>query len=231
MVSNIEELKNIQGLSEKYVLEKLKKYGYNEIPSQKKRNIFLIFFSVVKEPMLLLLIGSGLIYFFLGEAADALMLLSFVLVVVGITFYQERKTERTLEALRDLSSPRALVIRDGIQKRIAGRQVVKEDIIILREGDRVPADALVLSCANLLVDESLLTGESMAVRKSEWNGKDLVKSPGGDDLPFIYSGTLIVQGWGVARVSFIGAQTEIGKIGRALREIRQEDTLLQKEIK
>ena len=227
---NIEKSENTQGLSEKYALENLKKYGYNEIPSQKKRNIFLIFFNVIKEPMLLLLIGSGLIYLFLGEATDALMLLSFVLVVVGITFYQERKTERTLEALRDLSSPRALVIRDGIQKRIAGRQVVKEDTIILKEGDRVPADALVLSCSNLLVDESLLTGESMAVRKSEWNGADVANNPGGGDLPFVYSGTLVVQGWGVVKVSAIGAQTEMGKIGCALQDIRQEDTLLQKEI-
>ncbi len=228
---NKKNSKNIQGLSEEHALEDLKKYGYNEIPSQKKRNILLIFFTVVKEPMLLLLIGSGLIYLFLGEATDALMLLSFVLVVVGITFYQERKTERTLEALRDLSSPRALVIRDGTQKRIAGRQVVKDDIIILKEGDRVPADASVLSCSNLLIDESLLTGESMAVRKSEWDGHDTAKNPGGDDLPFVYSGTLVVQGWGVAKVSSIGTQTEMGKIGRALRDIRQEDTLLQKEIR
>jgi len=231
MELNKENLNPISGLSEKLALERLKKYGYNEIPSQKKRNIFLIFFSVVKEPMLLLLIGSGLIYLFLGETSDALMLLTFVLVVITITFYQERKTERTLEALRDLSSPRALVIRDGIQKRIAGRQVVMDDIIILREGDRVPADALVLSCSNLLVDESLLTGEAMAVRKSEHNGKGLVRKPGGDDLPFVYSGTLIVQGWGIAQVNSIGIQTEMGKIGRALSNICQEDTLLQKEIR
>ncbi|MDD5059968.1 MAG: cation-translocating P-type ATPase [Candidatus Omnitrophica bacterium] len=231
MELNKENLNPISGLSEKSALERLKKYGYNEIPSQKKRNIFLIFFSVVKEPMLLLLIGSGLIYLFLGETSDALMLLTFVFVVITITFYQERKTERTLEALRDLSSPRALVIRDGTQKRIAGRQVVMDDIIILREGDRVPADALVLSCSNLLIDESLLTGESMAVRKSEHNGEDLIRKPGGDDLPFVYSGTLVVQGWGIAKVSSIGIQTEMGKIGRALSNICPEDTLLQKEIR
>ncbi len=230
MTLNKKNFENIEGISEKQALGNLKKYGYNEIPSQKKRNIFLIFFSVVKEPMLLLLIASGLIYLFLGEASDALMLLSFVLVVVGITFYQERKTERTLEALRDLSSPRALVIRDGVQKRIAGREVVKDDIIILREGDRVPADATVVSCSNLLVDESLLTGESVPVRKSEWGQNKIAKSPGGDDLPFVYSGTLVIQGRGMARVSSIGIYTEMGKIGKVLQGIRQEDTLLQKEI-
>ncbi len=223
------EIENIKGLSEKEVLERLRRHGYNEIPSQKKRSAFLIFFSVVKEPMLLLLIGSGTIYFFLGEQKDALMLLSFVFVVVGITFYQERKTERTLEALRDLSSPRALVIRNGEQKRIAGREVVKDDIIVIKEGDRVPADAVVLSCSNLSVDESLLTGESVPVRKSDWDGKEATKRPGGEDLPFIYSGTLVVSGRGVAKTTSIGAHTEMGKIGKALQSIHEEDTLLKKE--
>ncbi len=219
------------GLSEKEAQENLKKYGFNEIPSQKKRNIFVIFFSVVKEPMLLLLIGCGLIYLFLGEPQDALMLLSFVLVVVGITFYQERKTERTLEALRDLSSPRALVIRDGIQKRIAGRQVAQGDMIILNEGDRVPADATVISCSNLTIDESLLTGESIAVRKSAEDGQNIINRPGGDDLPFVYSGSLVIQGRGIARVVSVGTNTEMGKIGKVLQGIREEDTLLQKEIR
>lgn len=222
---------NLEGLSEKQARENLKKYGFNEIPSQKKRNIFTILLSVVKEPMLLLLIACGLVYLFLGEHHDALMLLSFVFVVVGITFYQERKTERTLEALRDLSSPRALVIRDGLQKRIAGGQVARDDIIVLNEGDRIPADATVLSCSNLSVDESLLTGESVAVRKSEWNNQNITKHPGGDDLPFVYSGTLVVQGRGIARVTSIGIHTEMGKIGKALQGIKEEDTLLQKEIR
>ncbi len=220
----------LQGLSDQDVSDSLKQYGYNELPSQKKRNIFVIFFNVVKEPMLLLLIGCGAVYFFLGEQKDALMLLSFVFVVVGITFYQERKTERTLEALRDLSSPRALVIRDGRQKRIAGREVVMDDIIILVEGDRVPADATILTCSNLSIDESLLTGESIPVRKAEWDGKELVKKPGGDDLPFVYSGTMVVQGRGMARVSAIGARTEMGKIGKTLQAIKEENTLLQMEM-
>ncbi|MCX5707884.1 MAG: cation-translocating P-type ATPase [Candidatus Omnitrophica bacterium] len=223
------EIEEIKGLSGQEVKERLQRDGYNELPSQKKRNVFLIFFSVVKEPMLLLLIGCGSIYFFLGEPKDGLMLLSFVLVVVGITFYQERKTERTLEALRDLSSPRALVIRDSKQIRIAGREVVKDDIIILREGDRVPADAVILSCSNLSVDESLLTGESIHVRKSESDGRRPAQRPGGDDLPFVFSGTLVVQGRGIAKVTSIGIHTEMGKIGKALQSIREEDTLLQKE--
>ncbi|PIP32583.1 ATPase [Candidatus Gottesmanbacteria bacterium CG11_big_fil_rev_8_21_14_0_20_37_11] len=219
----------ISGLSQKEASERLRTDGVNELPSQKKQNIITIFLRVVSEPMLLLLIGSGLIYLFLGEVKDALMLLSFIFVVIGITFYQERKTERTLEALRNLSSPRALIIRDGERKRIPGREVVKGDIIILQEGDRVPADTKVLSCENLSVDESLLTGESIAVRKSSWNGKTTDQRPGGDDLPFVYSGSLIVSGRGMAQVIYTGAYTQMGKIGKALETIKEEDTLLKKE--
>jgi len=220
---------NITGLSEKEALLRLKQEGPNELPTQKSKSVFTIFFNVIREPMLLLLIGSGLIYVFLGDIKDALMLLSFVFVVVGITFYQERKTERALEALRNLSSPRALVIREKIQKRIPGREVVRGDIIVLREGDRVPADASVLFCSNLLVDESLLTGESMAVRKSELQANEISGRPGGDDLPFVYSGTMIVQGHGLARVTATGLKSEIGKIGRSLETIQEEASPLKKE--
>jgi Ca2+-transporting ATPase len=223
------DLQNIRGLSEEEAILRFKKEGPNELPSQRRRNIFLIFFHVIREPMLLLLIGSGLVYLSLGDIHDALMLLSFVFVVIGITFYQERKTDRALHALRDLSSPRALVIRDGRQRRIAGRDAVRGDIIILKEGDRVPADCRVLSCSNLSVDESLLTGESLPVRKVASNEQVKAFRPGGDDLPFVYSGTLVVAGRGMAQVLTIGVHTEMGKIGKMLETIREEDTLLQKE--
>jgi Ca2+-transporting ATPase len=195
---------NITGLSQEEASEILKKEGYNELPSQKKQSLFSILLGVLKEPMLLLLLVAGTIYLFLGEVKDALILLVFVFVVVGITFNQERKTERALEALKNLSSPRALVIRGGEQKRIPGREVVKGDMLVLREGDRIPADGVMLSCTNLLVDESLLTGESLAVRKCESTGLSLSLQPGqpgGDDLPFVYSGTLVIQGQGLAQVS------------------------------
>ncbi|MGE5309386.1 MAG: cation-translocating P-type ATPase [Deltaproteobacteria bacterium] len=218
-----------KGLSEKEADLRLRKEGFNELPSQKSKNALGIMLEVLSEPMLLLLLGAGAIYLLLGSPKDALMLMTFVFVVIGITFYQERKTERALEALRSLSSPRALVIRDGRQKRIAGRDVVRGDIIILREGDRVPADGVVLFASNLEVDESLLTGESVPVRKAEWDGSKEQVRPGGDDLPFVFSGTLVVQGRGVARVTGIGSGTEMGKIGQALGAIKPEKTLLQKE--
>jgi Ca2+-transporting ATPase len=217
------------GLSHQEAERIIKTEGFNELPSQKKQGGFLILFRVLSEPILLLLIGSGIIYVGLGEMTDALMLLFCVFVVIGITFYQERKTERTLEALRDLSSPRALVIRSGQEKRIAGREVVRGDIVIIREGDRIPADAVLLSCENLSVDESLLTGESVPVRKMEWDGKMSPQRPGGDDLPFVYSGSLVTAGRGLARVNYTSLNTEIGKIGKSLEKIKDEDTLLKKE--
>ncbi|MEJ2696873.1 MAG: cation-translocating P-type ATPase [Candidatus Sulfobium sp.] len=223
------DIQSFTGISDAEAAARLKTGGYNEIPSARKRSVLEIAAEVVREPMFLLLIAGGTIYFFLGDIREAAMLLFFVFVVMAITLYQERKTERALEALRDLSSPRALVIRDKRQKRIPGREVVLDDLIVLSEGDRVPADAILVHCINLSVDESLLTGESLPVTKVACEGPAGMAPPGGDDLPFVYSGTLVVQGLGVARVMAAGINTEIGKIGGALRRIEPEETLLQKE--
>jgi Ca2+-transporting ATPase len=217
------------GLSTKEVEERLRTEGYNELPSTTQRNTLAIALSVAREPMFLLLIVSVIIYLMLGDVREAAILSVSLFVIFGITIFQERKTERALEALRDLSSPRALVIRDGVERRIAGREVVRDDILLLTEGDRVPADATVLSCNDLMVDESLLTGESVPVRKAAWNGVAPVTRPGGDDLPFVYSGTMLVQGRGMARVSATGVQTEFGKIGKALQAVETDETFLQKK--
>jgi len=219
-----------KGLSEEKVKEKLKSEGYNELPSSKPRNVWALAWGVVKEPMFLLLVACGTLYLILGDIQEGLMLMGFVFVVMGIEFYQEKKTEKALDALKDLASPRALVIRDGIEKRIAGREVVTDDLVILQEGDRVPADATILYSVNLLADESLLTGESVAVRKSEWNGVDTNNQPGGDDLPFVYSGSMIVQGNGIVKVTATASNTEIGKIGKALESVEEEPTKLKSEM-
>jgi len=225
------DIRSITGLSEADVHERLRREGYNELPSSKRRGVLAIAWEVLREPMFLLLIAGGAIYLVLGDVKQALVLLSFVFVVIGITFYQERKTERALEALRDLSSPRAHVLRDGQQQRIPGREVVCGDILILAEGDRVTADAVLLWSENLSVDESLLTGESVPVRKAASGGSATMARPGGEDTPFVYAATLVVQGQGVARVEAIGAQTEIGKIGKALQVLEPEPTLLQQETR
>lgn len=223
------DLESLVGLTEAQAKEKIGEYGYNELPSSKKRGLLTIIWEVIREPMFLLLIGGGTIYLLVGDLEEGLMLMGFVFVIIGITFYQERKTERTLEALRDLSSPRAQVIREGVKKRIPGREVVTDDILILEEGDRVPADAAILSCTNLLVNESLLTGESVPVRKVPCDGILDMHRPGGDGIPSVYSGTLVVQGQGVAQVQRTGTRTEMGKIGKKLESLTEEDTPLQRE--
>ncbi len=229
-VYDLNKLHLVSGLTEKEAVERLRREGYNEIPSVKKRGFLAIAFDVIREPMLLLLIAGGIIYLALGDIQEALLLLFFVCVVIGITLYQERKTERTLEALRDLSSPRAMVIRDHATRRIAGREVVRGDIVVLSEGDRVPADGIVLACNNLMVEESLLTGESVPVHKLECQDDSMqMQRPGGDRLPYVYSGTLVVSGLGIARVVAIGIHTEFGRIGKSLQTIEDEKTPLQKE--
>lgn len=220
---------HISGLSDKEAATRLASHGYNELPAARKRSAMKIALEVVREPMFLMLIACGSLYLLLGDLEEALMLLGFVFVVAGITFYQERKTERALEALRDLSSPRALVIRNSEKKRIAGREVVPGDIVLLAEGDRVPADAVIRAGTNVSVDESLLTGESVSVRKSKDKESVAICRPGGEDLPFVYSGTMVVQGQAIAEVLRTGIDTEIGKIGRALLTLDIEDTPLQKQ--
>lgn len=221
---------NYKGLTEEQAQNKLKSEGYNELPSARPKNIFNIALGVIKEPMFLLLVACGTLYLVLGDIQEGLMLMSFVLFVMGIEFYQEKKTEKALDALKNLASPRALVIRDGVTKKIPGREVVSGDIIFLQEGDRVPADAIVLNSVSLLADESLLTGESVPVRKREWLENDKEFVPGGDDIPYLYSGSMIVQGNGIAKVTATGIKTEIGKIGKALESVKEEPTQLKKEM-
>ena len=220
---------NSGGLTAATAAQRLQEEGYNELPSSRQRSVWAIAWEVVREPMFLLLVACGLLYMLTGELIDALMLLGFVFVVMGITIVQERRTERALEALKDLSSPRALVIRDGHQLRIAGRDVVRGDIVQVSEGDRVPADAVLLQGINLTVDESLLTGESVPVRKVPAAAPVQMGPPGGDDLPFLFSGALVTGGQGVAEVQRTGMRTELGKIGKAIHGIESEQTLLQQE--
>ena len=170
-----------KGLSDAEVVLRLKSNGYNELKTAKPKSVFRIVFEVIKEPMFLLLVACGLLYIILGDTGEGIMLMASVVIIIIITFYQEKRSERALDALKELSSPRAIVIRNGEEKRIAGRDLVLDDLILLQEGDRIPADAIVLEALNLLVDESLLTGESVSVHKSKWNEKDEFVFPSGEN--------------------------------------------------
>ncbi|RWH81300.1 MAG: cation-translocating P-type ATPase [Mesorhizobium sp.] len=221
------------GLSEVEARARLLAEGFNELPATGRRTPLRIALEVMREPMLALLLGGGAVYLLLGDLQEALILLAFATLSVGITIVQEARTERVLEALRDLTSPRALVIRDGESKRIAGREVVRGDLVVLGEGDRVPADMLLIQSADLQTDESLLTGESVPVRKIA--GKDgqlpAERRPGGDDLPFAFSGSLVVRGSGVGEVLATGPRSQIGAIGQSLSSMKTEAPRLQRQTK
>ncbi len=206
-----------QGLSEAEAAELLQLEGHNELARDAPPGLLRSILAVLREPMLLLLLGAGTIYLVLGDRTEALTLLFFVAVVITITLVQERKTERALTALRDLSSPRALVVRGGERRRIAGRDVVRGDVVVLAEGDRVPADAKLVGGGLLELDESMLTGESVAVSKSGAEAR-------------VFAGTLVVRGQGLAQVSATGQKTEMGRIGTALSSLESGRTPLQAEV-
>ncbi|MGA8393362.1 MAG: cation-transporting P-type ATPase, partial [Burkholderiaceae bacterium] len=132
------------GLGAADAARRLTQDGPNLLPGSAPRTLWDIVRGVFTEPMFLMLLVAGGIYLLLGDRAEASLLLAFVFVVIGITLAQERKTQRALESLRDLSAPRALVIRDGQEQRIAGRDVVRGDLLVLHEGDRVAADAVLV---------------------------------------------------------------------------------------
>lgn len=214
----------MEGLSTAQAQEKLTQHGYNELPTAKPKNIWRIALEVIKEPMFLLLISCGALYMLLGDYREGAILLGSIFIIIFITFYQHRKTEKALEALRKLSSPRALVIRDGTEVRIPGREVVPGDVMILNEGDRIAADAVLTECINLSVDESLLTGESVPVSKE-------VVTDVADAKGLVYSSTLVVQGKAYAQVTATGIHTQFGQIGASLQSIEEDETRLQKEMK
>ncbi|MCA9610166.1 MAG: HAD-IC family P-type ATPase, partial [Myxococcales bacterium] len=217
------------GLSEPEARRRLARDGPNVLPDEAPRTVWRLIFDVVKEPMFLLLLTAAGLYLAFGDLREALTLLGFVVVIIVITVVQEGRTARALEALRDLSSPRALVLRDGVVRTVPGRELVVGDVIRVAEGDRVPADAILREGTVLTVDESLLTGESVAVTKTPSPDAERVGPPGGDGGA-LYSGTLVVSGRGVAEVLATGARSELGRIGASLRDVDQTRTPLQREV-
>ena len=215
-----------RGLQEAEARRRLGLFGFNELPATARRGAWGLLRDVLAEPMFLLLVACGAIYLALGDRQEALMLLGFVLVVVSITFVQRRRTERSLEALRDLSSPRAMVVRDGAPRRIPGREVVAGDVVLLSEGDRVPADLLLVEASNVSVDESLLTGESAPVTKHASGQEGAVE---GEDTR-VLAGTLVTQGTARGIVQATGARSALGRIGASLGAIEADPTPVQREM-
>lgn len=222
----------VQGLDDAQVQARLRAEGPNELPRAGRRTPWRVVRDVLREPMLALLLAGGGLYLLLGDTREAVILLLFAGMSVVITVVQEVRTERVMEALRDLSSPRALVIRNGQRQRIAGREVVRGDLVVLVEGDRIPADAKLIQARELRVDESLLTGESAPVRKvAAVDTSSIGLRPGGEDTPYVYSGSLVVGGSGLGEVMATGMRTEVGKIGEALHTLEPEPPRLRAETR
>lgn len=208
---------NERGLSAQEALSRLKQFGPNSLPENRNAGVIRQLLGLMREPMLLLLVLCATVYLIIGDLAEGLLLLGSVFLILGISFFQSRKTENALRALHQMTSPRALVIRDGAETRISGTEVVPGDILVLREGDRVAADAKVLSSTALMADESMLTGEAFSVQKGVSQS--------------VYSGTLLTKGRGVALVEGTGVNTQIGRLGKGLHGPDTRVTRLQFEIR
>lgn len=205
---------NRQGLSASEAAGRLQRDGPNTLGPPQKRNFWRLMGELIRDPMLQLLIGAGVVYLFLGSTGEALMLLGFVVVSIAISVSQAQRTERVLETLRGLTSPRALVLRDGKPVRISGVDVVQGDLLMLTEGDRVAADAQLVEANDLQTDESLLSGESLPVAKQAQ-----AAGAGNDDSGKVFAGSVVVRGQGLAEVTATGVRSEIGRIGKSLGEI------------
>ena len=204
------------GIDPAVAAQRLREEGPNELGISQRRTLRDMAWDVVREPMFLLLLGAGGIYLAMGDAHEALILLGFVVIIMTITVLQERRTDNTLNALRDLSSPRALALRGGTMVRIAGRDVVREDLLMIAEGDRIPADGTLLQAHELAANESMLTGESEPVAKQIADK--------------VFAGTLVVSGQGLLRVTGVGRHTELGRIGQSLDTIALQASPLREEM-
>lgn len=218
---------DIQGLTRQEAANRLESEGPNALPGSEPKSMLRIALGVLTEPMFLMLLAAGGIYLVIGDTAEALFLLFSVLAIIALTLAQERKSQRALEALRDLSAPRALVVRDGVEERIASREVVSGDLLVLREGDRVPADAVVLQ-GQLQADESLLTGEPAPLVHLPGDEDQAMGEPGSEASPFVFASTVVTKGVGLARVRATGPRTAVGRIGVALASTALVDSDLQK---
>ncbi len=223
--------------------------GPNALPEAGRRGLAQTLRAVLLEPMFLLLMGCGGIYLLLGDVHEALMLLGFVGVVVAITLVQQRRSERSLQALRGLSAPQALVLRDGQARRVPGAALVQGDVALLAEGDRIPADMLLLQAANLSVDESMLTGESVPAAKQALPEATASTRPGAaegnasgtshgiapaDAAPEacrVYAGTLVTQGTARAQVCATGPRSALGRLGQSLAQLDAGETDIQRETR
>lgn len=215
----IQEREISRGLSTKEAEERQKSYGLNEISHKKKSSPIVIFLSQFNDFIVWVLIAATIISGLMGDLADAVTILIIVVVNAIMGFVQEYRTEKSLEALKELAAPSCKVLRDGALKVINSIYVTIGDMVILEAGDRIPADGTFIEASSLMVDESLLTGESVGVSKDYRKGKNQG-----------FMGTTILKGRGILFVDSIGMQTEMGKIANLLDNIEEEKSPLRERL-
>ena len=220
----------LQGLTDEQAKMLQEQFGKNELADKKKQSFFMKVLHIISEPMFLLLIIAAVIYFILGEPRDGAIMLFFVLGIISIDVIQEWKTDRTLDALKDLTAPRSKVIRNGKEQMIPSADIVPGDLMIISEGGKIPADGEIIRENDLCVDESLLTGEAEGVWKTA-SGSKSGNSAEYWRKDYCYAGTMVIQGSAIIHVKKIGAETEYGKIGANVASVAESPTLLQKQTR
>lgn len=215
----IQEKEFTRGLSTREAEKRIKTYGLNELKHKKKKSPVLIFLSQFNDFLVWVLMGATIISGFIGDKADAITILIIVIVNAILGFVQEFRTEKSLEALQDMAAPTCKAIRDGNIKVINSRELTIGDVVILEAGDRIPADGTFIDAVNMVVDESLLTGESVGISKDRSKGKNEG-----------YMGTIILKGRGLLLIDSIGMQTEMGKIANLLDNIEEEKSPLRERL-
>jgi Ca2+-transporting ATPase len=215
---------DVVGLSEDEARARLARDGPNRLPPPQHKTFGAAVLSVALQPMVLLLLACTLLYALLGSVFDSIVLALSIVAVAAISVYQELRTQRVLEALRDLASPRSTVVRGGVVRRIPSQELVEGDRLIVQEGDRLACDAALLEAHSMRVDESLLTGESLPVDKG-------TQGSGKEDAWVLHAGTLVVQGEGVAQVTATGLRTALGRIGGSIAALQPRPSRLHQELK
>ncbi|WP_207215877.1 cation-translocating P-type ATPase [Pseudolysobacter antarcticus] len=221
----------LTGLTAEQVSLLRQQYGANELPHAPRRNLARIVVGVLREPMFLLLALAAAVYLVIGGIGEGLVMIGFATLSIMLVVVQERRSENALEALRALAAPMARVMRDGREQRIAARDIVPGDLLLVADGERIGADAMLRSAEMLSVDESLLTGESVPVPKRVSDKlTEISASSKSCEHAFVYASTLVTAGRAIAQVVATAAHTEAGRIGALLASIDTEPTLLQRSL-
>src|SRR4030042_283366 len=213
------------GLSQEEAQHRLAQFGYNELAAGERISPWKIFFEQFKNFLIIILLVAAVLLAVVGEVADAIVIFVIILFAAGLGFIQEYRAEKAMEALKKMAAPMASVLRDGKEAEIPSRELVPGDIIILRTGDRIPADARLIEAVNLKADEASLTGESVPVEKIAKVLPEEISV--GDRKNMVFTGTAAVYGRGIAIVAATGMATEFGKIATMLQEVEKEQTPLQ----